>query len=101
GGRGGAGGRSCPGAASAAAGLPALLEAPLRFAPRGAEPARSPRAVMPSASPPSSTAPAGRGLVLVQFPSALFGRPIGYLRQRTAELLRLAELAGDGLISWA
>jgi len=30
-----------------------------------------------------------------------FGRPIGYLRQRTAELLHLAELAGDGLISWA
>jgi hypothetical protein len=30
-----------------------------------------------------------------------FGRPIGYLRQRTAELLHLAELAGDGVISWA
>jgi hypothetical protein len=29
-----------------------------------------------------------------------FGRPAGYLRQRTAELLELAELAGDGLISW-
>ena len=29
-----------------------------------------------------------------------FGRPNGYLRQRTAELLHLAELAGDGLISW-
>ena len=25
-----------------------------------------------------------------------FGRPIGYLRQRTAELLYLAELGGDG-----
>jgi hypothetical protein len=30
-----------------------------------------------------------------------FGRPIGYLRQRAAELLHLAELAGDGVISWA
>jgi hypothetical protein len=29
-----------------------------------------------------------------------FGRPIGYLRQRTGELLYLAELAGDGVISW-
>ncbi len=29
-----------------------------------------------------------------------FGRPIGYLRQRTAELLHLAELAGEGVISW-
>lgn len=29
-----------------------------------------------------------------------FGRPVGYLRQRTAELLCLAELAGDGVNSW-
>ena len=29
-----------------------------------------------------------------------FGRPAGYLRQRTMELLHLAELAGDGVISW-
>jgi hypothetical protein len=30
-----------------------------------------------------------------------FGRPAGYLRRRTEELLRLAELAGDDVISWA
>ncbi len=30
----------------------------------------------------------------------VFSRPAGYLRERTADLLRLAELAGDGIISW-
>ena len=29
------------------------------------------------------------------------GRRPGYLRERTAELLRLAELAGDALIEWS
>ncbi len=29
-----------------------------------------------------------------------FGRPAGYLRDRTADLLCLAERAGDGVISW-
>ena len=30
----------------------------------------------------------------------VFGRPAGYLRSRTEELLRLAESAIDGVISW-
>jgi hypothetical protein len=30
-----------------------------------------------------------------------FGRPAGYLRGRTEELLRIAELADDDVISWA
>lgn len=29
------------------------------------------------------------------------GRRPGYLRERTAELLRLADLAGDALIEWS
>ena len=29
-----------------------------------------------------------------------FGRLIGYLRQRTADLLHLAEVAGEGVITW-
>jgi hypothetical protein len=32
--------------------------------------------------------------------SVFFGRPAGYLRGRTEELLRLAELANDDVISW-
>ena len=30
----------------------------------------------------------------------VFGRPAGYLRSRTEELLCLAESAGDGIVSW-
>jgi hypothetical protein len=33
--------------------------------------------------------------------SVFLGRPAGYLRSRTEDLLRLAELAGDDVISWA
>ncbi len=31
----------------------------------------------------------------------ILGRPEGYLRTRIEELLRLAELAGDDVVSWA
>ncbi len=33
--------------------------------------------------------------------SVFLGRPAGYLQRRTEELLRLAELAGEGVVSWA